>query len=989
MARVKTHRKPVPAARPRAADLPPALREEAARAWDDYRAAAEAAHRRIPKDPDFVRVLYRVWACSAFVARACVRDPGLPGRLLDSGELLGDFGAGEYPRLLAAFERGAPTGVRLRRFRRRHMVRIAWRDLAGWAPLEETLRDLTALAEACLEAALDDAYCSLHRRWGTPRAADGAPQRPVVLGMGKLGGGELNFSSDIDLIFAYPEEGSTRRGDGLSNEEFFERLAREVTALLGQATDEGFVFRVDTRLRPYGGSGPLAMGFDRLEEYYQLQGREWERYALIKARPVAGDRAAGARLLERLRPFVYRRYLDYGAFESLRDLKALIDRQVERRGLADHVKLGPGGIREVEFIGQVFQLVRGGREPELQQRGILPVLALLEAKRCLPAYAARVLTEAYRFLRRVENRLQEYEDLQTHALPGDETGRLRLAWSMGHPDWDRFRDTLDRHRTRVREQFAQVFAAPQRTADAGGGLDAAWSGVLGAHDARDALARAGYRRPDEVHAILERLREGPGRHLDAQGAARLDRLMPLLLGAAARTGDPEETLRRALAVVEAVARRSAYLALLIEYPLALSQFVRLCAASPWIAQYLARHPLLLDELLDPRVLYDPAPRAALERELAERLGQVGPDDLEQQMEVLRHFKHAHALRVAATEVTGAVPLMVVSDRLTELAEVILGATLELAWRQLTARHGAPGSPGAPGSQRPGRGTRRRAAGFAIIAYGKLGGIELSHGSDLDLVFLHSGRGEDPYTAGPHPLDNGVFFARLAQRIVHLLTAHTPAGILYEVDTRLRPSGASGLPVTSLEAFAEYQREAAWTWEHQALVRARPVAGDPGIGRRFLEVRREVLCRERDPRVLRREVIEMRARMRRELGSREPGLFDLKQDAGGIADIEFMVQYGVLAWARRESDLLAYPDNVRLLETLARVGVLPPEDAAFLADAYRSYRAAVHRLALQQQPAVVDEREFAAEREGVLRVWRRRLEDDTNADLCVPSGGGTV
>jgi len=555
---------------------------------------------------------------------------------------------------------------------------------------------------------------------------------------------------------------------------------------------------------------------------------------------------------------------------------------------------------------------------------------------------------------------------------------------MGHPDLERFRDALDRHRALVREQFAQVFVAPQRTADAGGGLDAAWSGVLGVHDARAALARAGYRRPDEVHAILERLREGPGRHLDAQGAARLDRLMPLLLGAAARTGEPEETLRRGLAVVEAVARRSAYLALLIEHPLALSQFVRLCAASPWIAQYLARHPLLLDGLLDSRVLYDPAPRAALERELAGRLGRVGPDDLEQQMEVLRHFKHAHALRVAATEVTGAVPLMVVSDRLTELAEVILGAALELAWRALTARHGAPGFRGS------GRGTRRRAAGFAIIAYGKLGGIELSHGSDLDLVFLHGGRGEDPRTAGPHPLDNGVFFARLAQRIVHLLTAHTPAGTLYEVDTRLRPSGASGLLVTSLEAFAEYQREAAWTWEHQALVRARPVAGDPGIGRRFLEVRREVLCRERDPRVLRREVIEMRARMRRELGSREPGLFDLKQDAGGIADIEFMVQYGVLAWARCESGLLAYPDNVRLLETLARVGVLPAEDAAFLADAYRSYRAAVHRLALQQRPAVVDEGDFAAEREGVLRVWRRWLEDGANADPCVPapSGGGT-
>jgi len=953
---------------PSAVDLPAPLRDDALRAWDDYRAAARAQRVRIPGDPHFVRTLQGVWACSGFVARACERDPALPAALLDSGELLGDFAVGDYARLFAVFEPRTPLPVRLRRFRRRHMVRIAWRDLAGWAPLAETLADLTALAEVCLDAAVAEAYRGLCRRLGTPRSAAGEVQRPVVLGMGKLGGGELNFSSDIDLIFAYPEEGATRRRGGLSNEEFFGQLVREVTALLAATTEEGFVFRVDTRLRPYGASGPAAMAFDRIEEYYQLQGREWERYALIKARPVAGDRDAGARLLRRLRPFVYRRYLDYGAFESLREMKAMIDRQVERRGLADNVKLGPGGIREVEFIGQAFQLIRGGREADLRARAILPVLARLEARRCLPAYAVTALGDAYRFLRRVENRLQEYEDLQTHVLPPDDVGRLRLAWSMGYPDWDPFQRDLERHRARVREQFAQVFAAPQRDAGAGAeGLEALWAGALGAGEADAALARAGYRRPAEVRATVERLREGPARHLDTQGAARLQHLMPLLLAAAGRSADPEETLRRALAVVEAVARRSAYLALLVEHPVALSQFVRLCAASPWIAAYLARYPLLLDELLDPRVLYDPPERTALERDLRERLAQVAPDDLEQQMEVLRHFKHAHALQVAATEVTGAVPLMVVSDRLTELAEVVLGAALELAWDRLTARHGAPG-------YRIGAGPRR-AAGFAIIAYGKLGGIELSHGSDLDLVFVHDSRGEDQHTDGRLPVDNAVFFARLAQRIIHLLTAHTPAGTLYEVDTRLRPSGASGLLVTALDAFADYQREAAWTWEHQALVRARPVAGDPGPARRFLEIRREVLSRPRDLRALRRDVAEMRARMRRELGSRDPGRFDLKQDPGGIADIEFIVQYGVLAWAARAPELLAWTDNVRLLQTLAQVGALPPEDASFLADAYRAYRAAVHRLTLQERPAVVEANAFAAEREGVTRIWRRLLEDE--------------
>ncbi|HQU15298.1 MAG: bifunctional glutamine synthetase adenylyltransferase/deadenyltransferase [Chromatiales bacterium 21-64-14] len=947
--------------------LPSVLAQEADRLWADYRDAAQAAGQRIPDHPDFVRSLRRVWAFSSFVAHACIRDPALPAALLESGELLGDFRPGEYPGLLDRYGKSTPLETRLRRFRRRHMVRIAWRDLAGWASLEETLRDLSGLAEACLDLAVQGIFQALCREWGTPRGADGMVQRPVVLGMGKLGAGELNLSSDIDLIFAYPEDGVTRRRRGLSHGEFFARLVQGVAAALGAVTGEGFAFRVDLRLRPFGDSGPLAMSFDQMEEYYQLQGREWERYAFIKAGPVAGDRAAGARLLAILKPFVYRRYLDYGTFESLREMKALIVRQVQRRGLVDNVKLGPGGIREVEFIGQAFQLIRGGREPALQQRAILPVLRVLEAKGWLPTDGARALRQAYRFLRRVENRLQSYEDLQTHALPGDEAGRWRLALSMGFPDWPAFWKVLTRHRTVVAEQFAQVFAAPQRdaaTAPAASERAAVWSGALSGADAQEALRRAGYPVPEEAIEVLAGLRDGHARRVGAQGAERLDRLMPMLLGAAGAAPHPAETLRRVVGVVESVVRRSAYLALLVESPLALSQLVRLCAASPWIAAYVAAHPLLLDQLLDPRALYAPMPRPAQEAELDALLAQTGPDDLEQQMEVLRQFKHAQGLHVAAAEVTGALPLMVVSDRLTELAEVILNQVLRLAWDYLVARHGLP--------RYRSRG-RQRHAGFAVIAYGKLGGIELGHGSDLDLVFIHDSHGEEQQTAGPRVVDNGVFFARLGQRIIHFLSAHTPGGVLYPVDTRLRPSGASGLLVTALEAFADYQHNTAWTWEHQALVRARPVAGDPAIARTFAAIRRAVLSRARDQEGARRDVVEMRARMRRELGSRDRDRFDLKQDPGGIADIEFMVQYGVLAWAQRYPELLAYTDNVRLLELLARVGVLPKADAAFLADAYRTYRSEAHRLTLQQEPAVVDGDRFGAERDGVLRLWGGWLE----------------
>jgi [glutamine synthetase] adenylyltransferase / [glutamine synthetase]-adenylyl-L-tyrosine phosphorylase len=952
------------------AALPEPLRDGVTRHWEALREAAAAEDLRLPQDEAFGTSFARVWAASEFVARSCSREPRMLVGLIESGDLARPYGAGELPARIQGELAAAPAAggleVALRRVRRREMVRIAWRDLAGWAPLEETLGELTDLAEACLEAALRRLDAAQREKVGSPRSRGGEPQSLVVIGMGKLGARELNFSSDIDLIFAYPEEGQTDGARPLSNEEYFARLGRALIQALNTTTSEGFVFRVDMRLRPYGDSGPLAMSFDAMEDYYQVQGREWERYAMIKARPVAGERAAGERLLRRLRPFVYRRYLDYSAFESLRDMKALISREVRRKGLEANIKLGPGGIREIEFIGQAFQLIRGGREPEMQERGILAVLRQLGAKRHLPGYVTRGLSDAYVFLRRVENRLQAHADRQTHVLPTGDRERLALAHAMGAADWVAFTRELERHRRLVQEHFEQVFRAPQ--ADDGAGaqdLHSVWRDSLEDAQAEVILAEAGFEDPSEALRLLTQLRDSQASRASRRGRERLDRLMPLLLGAAGRADHPTATLLRSVRVIEAIAGRSAYVALLVENPMALSQLVKLCAASPWIAGLLARHPALLDELLDPRTLYTPLGRERLEQELRGQLGQVPPDDLEQQMEVLRHFRQSNVLRVAAADVAEVMPLMVVSDHLTEIAEVVLGQVLELAWQHLVRRYGRPRCRMEGQVHEP---------GFAIVAYGKLGGIELGYGSDLDLVFLHDSDGEEQATDGPKPVDNAVFFARLGQRIIHILSTQTPAGVLYEVDTRLRPSGASGLLVSSLAAFAEYQRAEAWTWEHQALVRARVVAGEPRLAHAFEGLRREVLSRPRDPEVLRREVREMRERMRAELGSRGTGWFDIKQDRGGIADIEFMVQYGVLSWAHGHPELLRYTDNIRQLEGLSQAGLMSAEEAGLLADAYRAFRAGIHRLTLQNEPARVTDAEFAEYRDAVARLWRERMED---------------
>lgn len=920
-------------------------------------------------DPRLEEAAPRVLAASEFVQRRLLAPQADLAGLAGDGSLFRDREPGETAAALEQALAGSstPLAVSLRRFRQREMLRIAWRDLAGWAALGDVLEELSALADAALLAALDGAREAVAGRHGELRSASGRPIPLTVLAMGKLGGRELNFSSDIDVVFLYPEEGESDGARPLSAAEYHTRLARRVIALLDEVTAEGFVFRVDTRLRPFGDSGPLVVSFAALENYLQQHGRDWERYAYLKARIVGHALPPdAARDLECdvLRPFVYRRYLDFGVFDSLREMKRMIEREVARRELADNLKRGPGGIREIEFIVQAWQLVRGGSEPALQSRELEAALAGLARRGHLTRATELALREAYRFLRRAENRLQAIADRQTHDLPADDLGRARLACAMGYGRWDDFRAALDGHRDRVTGEFAALLAGPEERGSAvGEALATVWDPERGVPDDLAArLAEAGLEQTEALAEALAGLaRSGTLKRLDEPSRQRLAAFVPALLARLAGRANAARSFARLARIVEAVARRSAYLSLLLENPEALSRLIEIAEMSGVLASEIARHPVLLDELIDPRLYGAPPDRAALAAELE---GVVAThDDLEQRVEALARFQRIARFRVAVADIAGTLALMKVSDRLTDIAELVIAAALELAWEDLTAGHGTP--------RCVHRGQRRR-AGFAVVAYGKLGGIELAYASDLDLVFLHDSGGEKQRSDGAKPLANDVFFARLAQRLQHFLTVQTGSGALYEIDTRLRPSGRSGLLVSSLDAFERYQRNDAWTWEHQALIRARPVAGSAGVCRRFEAVRAEVLRDHVERDGLREEVLRMRERMRRELSKSGAGEFDIKQDRGGLGELEFLVQYLILRDAGRHPALSFYTDNVRQLGVLAAVGALQPQTARELQDIYRGYRARLHRLALDELSRVVPDSEFREERERVDAVWTDAL-----------------
>jgi len=897
-----------------------------------------------------------VWAISPWIANHCTRHPDDVLHLARSGRLLTPMPLEDYRSNL----RNLTAGVRaeadwmavLRGFRNREMLRIGWRDIAAWADIDETLRELSWLAETCIDESLTFLFDQARARGPVPLDAAGQPQSLLVLGMGKLGAHELNFSSDIDLIFSYREDGVLPDRNQTPYSEFYTRLARNLVKLLDARTGEGFVFRVDTRLRPFGDSGPLVMSLDAMEIYYQGQAREWERYAMVKARVVAGDPTGAAELAAIIRPFVYRRYLDYRALGELRGLKQKITVELQRRDRLDNIKLGPGGIREIEFIGQAFQLIRGGQEPRLRQREILNVLASLGELELLPGAVVSTLTAAYRFLRRVENRLQQYADAQTHDLPTDPLQRTGLAYALAYPDWDAFKQALDAVRREVHAVFQQVVEGSGEEGQASFGL----SEESATNQA--ALQAMAWPAAESGADQLARFAASSAiRHTTPRGLAEINRILPGLLRMTAPSNHPLDNLERLLALLEAVASRTVYLSLLAENPAVLAQLVKLAEGGPWIIHYIARHPLLLDELIDTRRLYTPLTKTELEQDLQRRLGICDPGDAEQVLIILRQFKQAHVLRVAAADLVGAIPVMVVSDYLTWIAEVLIDTVLGLAWQITAKRHGVP-----PGT------TPETPGHFGVIAYGKLGGIELSYSSDLDLVFLYDGDDSEP-TNGGNPIATADFFTRLGRRIIHLMTADTPSGILYEIDLRLRPSGASGLLVSRIEAYETYQMNQAWTWEQQALVKARFVAGDPGVALAFEMIRNRSLSRWRDIDLLRQDVRTMREKMRETRRPRSAESFALKQGIGGIVDIEFLVQFGVLSGAHNQAGLTAWTDVVRLLESLAETGFMNPDDAGFLKMAYCTLRERIHRTALQAMAAEVPITEYHALSTRVSQIWQ--------------------
>jgi [glutamine synthetase] adenylyltransferase / [glutamine synthetase]-adenylyl-L-tyrosine phosphorylase len=951
------------------ASVPQVLHEPLARWWE--RAAAQPAFLDgyTALEPELRAELPRAAAGSEFIASALIQDPAALEWLGRHAEpAAARIASAEYETRVGQ-EPAAPEALRiLREWRRREMLRIAWCDIAGRAGVTQTLHALSDLADACIRAAAAAARAHLEPVFGRPRSAQGEEVPLIVLGMGKLGGRELNFSSDIDLMFLFAQPGQTDGPRQVENEEYFARLGRELIRLLDARNQDGFVFRVDMRLRPFGESGPLVASLASLEDYLQQHGRDWERYAWIKARPIVGLETYSAAYQEFVRPFVYRRYLDFGVFESLRDMKALIAREVSRRELDQHLKLGRGGIREIEFIVQSMQLVRGGSDRRLQSASLLGVLPMLAGSKLMSAGDIAELTDAYLVLRKAENAVQLIRDEQTHSLPADAVDRARLSLIMGLPDWAAVSARIDSARDNVARQFeALLFGAPDaqhRHDDAG----AAW---FAAEDAQidQELERDGFPQGEiaAVAATLQAYRHAASyRRLDEAGRRRLHVILERLLSAAARHPQPASVVQRVLRVLESIGTRSSYFALLKEQPAALNRLIEVCAISGFLSRQIADFPLLLDELIDAKAFDELPSRQSFVLELAARTERLPADDPERQVEALRQFQKVAVFKVALADLTGRLPLMKVSDRLTDIAELIVQRCMDLAWQQMTEAYGIPYCGGDAAQQREVR--------IAVAGYGKLGGLELGYGSDLDLLFLHDSSGDVQQTRAKRPLDNGVFFLRLGQRLVHLLTMHSAAGRLYEVDMRLRPNGKGGFLMTGIDAFERYQLKDAWTWEHQALLRARPVAGDENLREAFAAIRRSTLQSAVHRDTLRADVREMRLRMRRELSKAGAGQFDIKQDAGGIADIEFLVQYWVLAAADANRSLLTYTDNIRQLEGLAQVGVLDRSTAQWLTDAYIGYRAVLHHMSLEGQgDRVVEAGPYAATRARVTEIWRATFE----------------
>ncbi|XKG73298.1 bifunctional [glutamate--ammonia ligase]-adenylyl-L-tyrosine phosphorylase/[glutamate--ammonia-ligase] adenylyltransferase [Pseudidiomarina marina] len=911
--------------------------------------------------------LARVTSISEFVARVLEQYP-------DAIEWQGEKVVLPQPsdyqaKLNASLEHctnEAEANKLVRQLRQRWYATIAAADLLQQMSLEDVLAHITATADAFISSSLAWLYPRFCDRFGTPRDEHGDALPLLVIGMGKLGGGELNFSSDIDLIFCYPEQGETDHPrKPIENSVFFTRLAQGLVSMLDQITVDGRVFRVDLRLRPFGQSGPVVASLSALEYYYQEQGRDWERYAMVKARIIGADANYQQQLSALLRPFVYRRYIDFSAIDALRKMKSLITQETRRKGLEHNIKLGPGGIREIEFIAQVFQLIRGGQQRQLQTQSIYQAYQAIAELGLLPQSSVDELLACYAVLRKMEHVLQQLNDEQTQTLPTEKALQERISLAYQQP-WQKVDELIKTTMVKVHQHFRQVIGDPDAEDEEAGELQLLWQDMIEDDTAVDVLVDVGlakataqliWQQVNQLRMDVRKRGSGP------RGRKAMARLVPLLLERIVQFADSDSVLERVLQVLRKIMTRTAYVELLVENSGAREQLIKLCRASSWLTHQLALYPLLLDELIDPQHLYQ-LPKLedypSLLDEFLMRLPEQ-EQELEAQMDALRQARQVLQLKVAAADISGALPLMKVSDHLSYLAEAIIAKVVRLAWFQLAEKHGVP----------PGRDIDNM--GFAVMAYGKLGGLELGYGSDLDLVFItdsdYSGE-----TNGAKVIEVQQFYLRLAQRILHLFTTRTVVGTLYEVDMRLRPSGKAGLLVSRLDTFASYLREDAWTWELQALVRARPVFGSPELCQKLIEIRQQQLCQSRDEAELRKQVLSMREKMREHLHAKVEGQeFDVKQGEGGITDLEFLVQYLVLRFAPEHPTLTEFTDNIRILEGAAQVGLMSAERAQELMKAYISEREVIHQLALDDRGNVtrMDLEEY---RHTVIQAWRHWLAD---------------
>lgn len=902
----------------------------------------------IPLAPsDFDALLQHTRYCSRYVQRLLDSEPTLLAWLRE--HYASPCTAEDMRAWLAAMPSADEDELSraLRSLRKQVMLKLLMRDLGGLADLQEVMSCMTSLAELAVQQAHHFAMQALIQQYGHPIGEEsGTVQELLIVGMGKLGGNELNVSSDIDLIFIYPEDGNTNGARSIGNNDFFSRLGRKVINLINELTADGYVFRVDMRLRPYGDSGALVTSFAALEEYLVSQGREWERYAWIKARVISPSQASGAskELMQLTRPFVFRKYLDFSAFESMRKLHAQIRQEVMRRDRINNVKLGPGGIREIEFIAQVFQLIRGGRDASLRTRPTQHMLKLLGNKGLLSTETVSSLDSAYEFLRNLEHRLQYLEDQQTQDLPEKAEDQAVIATAMGFTDFASMLEVFNRHRSFVSKNFEEIFSAESSPSSASAeDYSALWSEELQGDTLRNSLTALGYTDTSSLADHLLQIRDsGRYRQLPELSRMRMDKLIPQFITLCAAPDNRDQALTRVLKLLEAISRRASYLAFLAEYPQVLQRLVGIASASEWAADYLVQYPFLLDELLSAREIYRAPDWTALDSMLEMQLADC-EQDVERQMDILRQFHHSQTFHLLAMDIQGLLPLEKLSDHLSDLADLILRHVLQLCWRDARKKH-------------------QEQHHFAIISYGKLGGRELGYASDLDLIFLYD---------DPHP-DAGEIYARLAQRINTVLSSYTSAGRLYETDLRLRPNGASGLLVSSIAAFEEYQQKDAWVWEHQALTRARFSAGDADVGAQFEAIRKTVLCQPRNIADLRKEIIVMRQKMH-DGHPNNTELFDIKHDQGGMVDIEFMVQFLVLAHAAHHPALTANSGNLALLEQSSRLGLIDEKQSLEVQDIYRNLRRLQHKMRLNSSsPSRIDPKEINVS--PVLALWRTLLPE---------------